>query len=112
MAPWKRPLACGDAHSMLTAMPPADSPKIVTSLGIASEGRDVPLHPSQAGDQVQEAVVAGSLVRRFRGQLGMREEAERAHAVVDADEHDTLAREVLAVVDRAWSVEPKEKPPP
>ena len=86
---------------MLTAMPPADSPKIVTLLGIAAEGRDVPLHPLQAGDQVQEAVVAGSLVRRFRAQLRMREEAERPHAVVDADEHDTLAREVLAVVDRA-----------
>ena len=33
IAPWNRPLARGDAHSMLTAMPPADSPKIVTRFG-------------------------------------------------------------------------------
>ena len=33
MAPWKSPLASGDAHNMLTAMPPADSPKIVTFFG-------------------------------------------------------------------------------
>src|SRR5665647_1149149 len=33
MAPWNNPLASGDAHSMLTAIPPADSPKIVTLLG-------------------------------------------------------------------------------
>src|ERR1017187_1464604 len=30
IAPWNSPFASGDAHSMLTAMPPADSPKIVT----------------------------------------------------------------------------------
>ena len=33
MAPWKSPLARGEAASMLTAMPPADSPKIVTLPG-------------------------------------------------------------------------------
>ena len=33
IAPWKSPLARGEAHSMLTAMPPADSPKIVTLFG-------------------------------------------------------------------------------
>ena len=33
IAPWKSPLARGDALSMLTAMPPADSPKIVTRRG-------------------------------------------------------------------------------
>ena len=33
IAPSKRPFASGDAHSMLTAIPPADSPKMVTLLG-------------------------------------------------------------------------------
>ncbi len=30
IAPWNSPFASGEAHSMLTAIPPADSPKIVT----------------------------------------------------------------------------------
>ncbi len=33
IAPSNRPLASGEAHSWLTAMPPADSPKIVILLG-------------------------------------------------------------------------------
>ncbi len=33
IAPWKSPLATGDALNMLTAIPPADSPKIVTRAG-------------------------------------------------------------------------------
>src|SRR5208282_281857 len=33
MAPWKSPLASGEAASMLTEIPPADSPKIVTRFG-------------------------------------------------------------------------------
>ena len=33
MAPVKSPLASGEAASMLTAIPPADSPKIVTRPG-------------------------------------------------------------------------------
>src|ERR1035437_6356844 len=33
IAPVKHPLACGDAHNMLTEIPPADSPKMVTLLG-------------------------------------------------------------------------------
>ena len=101
MAPWKRPLACGDAREHAHRDAARRLPEDRHPVGIAAEGRDVPLHPLQAGDEVQEAVVAGSLVRRLRGQLGMREEAERPHAVVDAHEHDPLAREVLAVVDRA-----------
>src|SRR5665213_658329 len=33
IAPSKSPLASGDAHNMLTEMPPADSPKMVTLFG-------------------------------------------------------------------------------
>src|SRR5205823_3073923 len=33
MAPRKRPLASGEAQSMLTEIPPADSPKMVTRSG-------------------------------------------------------------------------------
>ena len=34
IAPWNNPFASGEAHSMLTAMPPADSPKMVTFCGL------------------------------------------------------------------------------
>ena len=34
IAPWNKPFASGEAQSMLIAMPPADSPKIVTLLGL------------------------------------------------------------------------------
>ena len=66
---WKSPFAYGDAASMLTAMPPADSPKIVTLRGIAAERRDVVLDPLQARDHVLHAVVAGALAA-FRESSG------------------------------------------
>ena len=34
MAAWNSPLASGEAHSWLTAIAPADSPKIVTRPGL------------------------------------------------------------------------------
>src|SRR5690606_28219092 len=68
------------------------------AIGITSERGDVALNPLQSRDLVEEAVVSRSPVRGLRTELGMREKAERADAVVDRDQHDPLAREMLAVV--------------
>ena len=68
--------------------------------GVAAEGRDVALHPLQRHDGVEHAVVAGDLRLRFRRELGVREEAERAEAVVQRDDDGAFAREAVARVAR------------
>src|SRR5205814_2285872 len=68
--------------------------------GIATEGPDVPPHPAQCGDQVEHAVIAGGVVRRFRGELRMGEEAEGVEAVIDRDDDDAPGGEIGAVVAR------------
>ncbi len=77
---------------------PADSPKMVTLLRIAAEGRDVVAHPLQRGDLIEDAVVAGRRRTRLGGQRRMREEAHRPEAIVDGDQHDALLRQRGAVV--------------
>src|ERR1700722_3507262 len=37
-------------------------------VGIAAEGRDVALNPLQSSDLIEDAVIAGGFMRRFRGQ--------------------------------------------
>ena len=64
---------------------------------VAAELGDVGLHPFQGLDLVQGAPVAGRMLRVLRGELGMGEEAERAHAVVEGNEDDVLRRPLLAV---------------
>ena len=64
---------------------------------VAAELGDVGLHPLQGLDLVQGAPVAGRVLRVLRGELGMGEEAERAHAVVEGNEDDVLRRPLLAV---------------
>jgi hypothetical protein len=68
---------------------------------IAAERRDVLLHPLQHGDRVTERLVARRVAARLLRQLRVREEAERAEAVVEVDEDDSLLGEVLTVVVRA-----------
>jgi hypothetical protein len=64
--------------------------------GVAAEGRDVPLHPLEGGDLVQQTVVAGGVVRGLIRQFGMDEEAEDVGAVVDGDRDHALAGHALA----------------
>ena len=64
---------------------------------VAAELGDVGLDPLEGLDLVQGAPVAGRVLRVLRGELGMGEEAERAHAVVEGDEDDVLRRPLLAV---------------
>ena len=59
-------------------------------VGIAAEGGDVALHPLQAGDLVEQAVVARGMLRQFGGERGMGEEAQHADAIVDRH-HDHAA---------------------
>ena len=81
--------------------------------GIAAELRDVPPHPFERRQLVHESVIAGRLVFRFAGQLGMGQEAQRAQPVVDGHQHqpafrqrplvepsrDARARRIRAAVD-------------
>src|SRR6185436_18939456 len=62
------------------------------------ERRDVALRPLQRGDRVHHPVVAGACVAGFLREIRVREEPERAEAVVDRDDDRTLGGEVLAVV--------------
>ncbi len=66
--------------------------------GIATEGCDVLLHPAESGDLVEEAVVAGAVVGRLGGELGVGEEAHDAEAIVDGDEDYAMGGEDGAVV--------------
>src|SRR5690606_22699379 len=66
---------------------------------VAAERGDVVADPSEAGDQIEQAVVAGSGAALL-GELRMREKAERADAIGDADDHDAVLRDLRARVRR------------
>ena len=88
----------GQPSSVPTLMPPADSPKIVTSFGIAAERLDVVAHPLERRDLVEQAGVRG---RARSADAPRSQEAERAEPVVDRDDdHVAAPRERCAVVDR------------
>src|SRR5437016_12120774 len=60
---------------------------------VASECRDVPLHPPQCELLVHDAVVARNVIGRFRCQCGMGQESQCAKAIIDGDYyHITLFR--------------------
>jgi len=67
---------------------------------VASERGDVPLDPLETRDHVEHAVVAGDPARRLGAQFRMRIEPEEAHAIGDADEHDSSSGQLLAAVCR------------
>jgi hypothetical protein len=69
-------------------------------LGIASEHGDVALDPLKRRDLVEHAVVAGDIAPGFLREQRMREESQRAEAVVDGDQHDAPAGKLFAVAVR------------
>jgi hypothetical protein len=77
------PVARGIAERAATDPPPADCPN-------TAERADVVAHPLQRGDLVEQAPVGGRA-------LDVREPLD-AHAVVEGDQHDAVAREAGAVV--------------
>ena len=85
---------------MLTEMPPADSPKMVTFFGIAAERGNVFLHPLETGDLIQQPVISRNVIRGFGAQLRMREKTELPDAIVNADEHHAFLGQFLAAVAR------------
>jgi hypothetical protein len=90
-------LASGEALNILSAMPPAGRdassrfPEDHDLSRISTKGRDVLLHPLQARDQVQNAVVSGNVIFRFRRQTGVYKVAQGAHAIGGAHYNHTLA---------------------
>ena len=94
------PLASGEAMSALVAWEPADSPAIVTLLGIAAEHGDVALHPLQRRDKVEESIGAGRMMLGFGGEFGMRKEAQRVEPMVHRDDDNAARRKTRAVVAR------------
>ena len=81
-----------------TLIAPADSPKMVTAVGVAAERRDVVAYPLERGDLVEQADVARAGPTGV--DLAQLEEAEGAQAVVHGDEHDAVLRERGPVVQR------------
>ena len=64
---------------------------------IAAELADVALHPTQRGLLIHQPVVARRTARPRR-QRGMRQEPERAEAVVDRDDHRSLSCQQRRVI--------------
>src|ERR1700730_11558709 len=55
------------------------------------------MHPLEGRNLIQKAVVAGGVVRRFFGELGMGEKAEDGEPVVDAYKHHAVASQAFAI---------------
>ena len=71
---------------------------------VAAERRDVPLHPAEGGDLVEEAVVARRPVPGLGAQQRVGEIAERSQAVVDGDQHHAPLGQPRAVVGDVGAV--------
>ena len=100
MARWNRPRAAGVAISVVTEIAPADSPKIVTCPGSPPKAAMLSRTHSRAAiwSRSPRFDSIGPLGRPVAGEV---EVAERAEAVVDADEtHVAAAHEVVAAVGR------------
>ena len=69
------------------------------TLRISAERRNVALHPSQGFDLIEQAVVAGNIVRGFGAKSGMRQVAECAQPVIDAYDYKAAPGHRRAVVE-------------
>ena len=105
-----RPRAASVAASNATSVPPADSPNSVTLVASPPNARDLVAHPPQRRDQVENAPVAAHAF--VVGEVGMREETERAEPVVDRDDDDIAARREDLTRDSMCAPDPWRKPPP
>ena len=80
------------AHAHSTGRLPADG----DVFRVSAEGGDVAFHPLRAELLIQEAEIRRAL-RGFRGELGMRQEAEYVEPVVDGDDDRAAPCDALAV---------------
>src|SRR5215831_4490172 len=65
---------------------------------IAAERRDVPNHPSQRSNLIEQAVVARSSMLRFLGKFRVGEESKHAEAVVRLDDNHTPLCEIFPII--------------
>ena len=66
--------------------------------GVAAKARDIVAHPLQSLDLIEQAVVAGGAVFRFRHQLFVGQITEHAETVGKVDIHRALPRQVFPAV--------------
>ena len=67
---------------------------------VSAEPGDVLLDPLESGDQVEEGVVPGGVMRGFGCELRMRQEPEDPESVLDRDDDHPVPRQALAVERR------------
>ncbi len=67
-------------------------------VGVATEGRDVPLDPLEGRDLIEYSVISRRMMVGFLSQLGMRKVAEWSQAVVDRHRDDPLPGQVRSPV--------------
>ena len=84
--------------SALTAIDPAGLAADRDMVWIAPKSRDVALHPGKRGRLIEQAVIAGRMMRRAGGQFGKRKEAENAKPVVHRHHDDTSRGQRRAVI--------------
>lgn len=72
-------------------------------VGVTAERCDVFVDPLQGEDLIQEAVIAGGVLRGFDGECRMSEKAEDAEAVIDRHDKDAVSGQGSVVVKRAWA---------
>ena len=89
------PRADGVAMSVVTELPPADSPKTRHPAGVAAERADVAAHPPQRRDLIAQSEVRLDPAPRG-GVAGEVEVAERAEPVVEADVDDLAGADEVA----------------
>src|SRR2546423_12115997 len=65
---------------------------------IATEARDVALHPPQYGNLVEETVVTRSVVRRLCRECRVRQKTEGTEPIVEGDDDRTLFRQPRTVM--------------
>lgn len=68
--------------------------------GIAAKMGNVGPDPLKGGDHIAQSIVSGYVAGRLGIELGVREEAQCAAPVIEADQYDTHLRKMGAVVER------------
>ena len=97
MARWKRPLVTGEAASMLTAMPPAEWPNIVTLEGSPPNWAILFFHPLQSGYHILQPIVPRSLAA-FTAEFRVCKESERTDSIGNTYQDDSLFSETHSVI--------------
>ena len=99
-------------HNRVTEQPTSqrrqqEASDIFAARGLTEEGdvgristklRDVAMHPLQGDDLVEQTVVSGSLMRRFRRQRRVRKPCQNPQAIVNGHDHYAQGSQGLGAV--------------